>query len=210
MTALTLRLFGTADDSIVDGPGIRLAVFVQGCAHRCPGCHNPKAQPCEGGRAATVEELVEKVRANPLLAGVTLTGGEPFDQAEPLLAFVCAVRSLARPGGHPGEAADERALARPGGHPGEGGLTRPDGRALTVWAYSGYTFEELEAGEACGGGAAGEAARGLLHSCDVLVDGPYIEAQRSLDLRWKGSANQRVIDIPASLAAGKLQITGCL
>jgi anaerobic ribonucleoside-triphosphate reductase activating protein len=159
-----LRLYGTVDDSIVDGPGIRFAVFTQGCRHHCPACHNPEAQSYEGGTLESVEELMVQVRANPLLTGVTLTGGEPFDQAEPLLAFTHQVHELGK----------------------------------TVWAYSGYTFEELE------GSAAPPMARELLRACDVLVDGPFIEAQRSLDLRWRGSANQRILDIPATLEAGKI------
>jgi anaerobic ribonucleoside-triphosphate reductase activating protein len=161
----TLALFGTADDSIVDGPGIRFALFTQGCSRDCPGCHNPGAQPYEGGVSTTVDELMEKIRANPLLAGITLTGGEPFDQAAPLVKLARRVHALDRP--------------------------------LTVWAYSGYLFEELE------GQAAGLAARELLHECDVLVDGPYVAALRSLDLRWRGSANQRIIDVVASLQQGR-------
>jgi anaerobic ribonucleoside-triphosphate reductase activating protein len=160
----TLQLFGTADDSIVDGPGIRFAIFTQGCLHHCPGCHNPEGQPYEGGVATTAEELMEKVRANPLLSGVTLTGGEPFDQPQVLIDFATQVKALGK----------------------------------TVWAYSGYSFEELNAGEI------GEAARELLQLCDVLVDGPFIETQMSLDLRWRGSENQRIIDVPATLAAGEI------
>ncbi|MDR1089131.1 MAG: anaerobic ribonucleoside-triphosphate reductase activating protein [Coriobacteriales bacterium] len=159
----TLRIFGIADDSIVDGPGIRFAVFTQGCTHGCVGCHNPGAQTFGGGREATLEELERQIEANPLLAGITLTGGEPFEQAAPLRELAHWARA----------------------------------RGLTVWAYSGYTFEELVSG------TPSAEARELLTLVDVLVDGPYEAAQASHALTWRGSANQRIIDVPASLAAGE-------
>lgn len=68
-------------------------------------------------------------------------------------------------------------------------------KGLNVWAYSGYTFEQLLEGS--------DDMRELLSLCDVLVDGPFILAQRSLSLKWRGSANQRVLDVPKSLAAGE-------
>jgi anaerobic ribonucleoside-triphosphate reductase activating protein len=158
----TVKVFGTADDSIVDGPGIRFSIFTQGCKHACPGCHNPEAQPFEGGDLMTVDELWEHIEANPLLFGITLTGGEPFDQPEPLIE-----------------------LAR-----------RTRAKGLTVWAYSGYTFEQILAG------TPSAAATELLAHCDVLVDGLFVEPLKSLGLKWRGSSNQRVIDVPASLTTG--------
>ena len=160
----TIRLYGTADDSIVDGPGIRFAIFTQGCTHRCAGCHNPDAHDFTGGTLSTVGELWEHIRANRLLRGITLTGGEPFEQAEALIA-----------------------LAR---------KTREKG--LTVWAYSGYLYEELLAG------VPGPAAPLLLEQVDVLVDGPFVEALKSLDLRWRGSSNQRIIDVVESRRTGQV------
>jgi len=107
---------------------------------------------------------MQKIEANPLLAGITLSGGEPFLQAEPFLE-----------------------LAR-----------RAKARGLSVWAYSGYVWEELMSG------VPSEAARELLREVDVLVDGLYVEAEASYQLKWRGSANQRIIDVPASLAAHTL------
>ena len=80
-TPATIRLYGTAPDSIVDGPGLRFAVFVQGCTHACPGCHNPDSQPCAGGEVRRIDELVAEIAANKLARGVTISGGEPFEQA---------------------------------------------------------------------------------------------------------------------------------
>ena len=72
---MDLRLYGTVQDSIVDGPGLRYAVFVQGCPHACPGCHNPDSQPAEGGEVHSVQEVLADIRQNPLVQGVTLSGG---------------------------------------------------------------------------------------------------------------------------------------
>jgi anaerobic ribonucleoside-triphosphate reductase activating protein len=164
LAELPIRLFGTADDSIVDGPGIRFAVFAQGCGRHCPGCHNPQSQPYEGGYTASVDALMSAVKANPLLSGVTLSGGEPFDQAAALLPFVSRLR-----------------------------FEQPD---LNIWAFSGYCYEDLD------NSLAGEAARDLLFMIDVLVDGPYVEALRTLELAWRGSTNQRLVNVTASKASG--------
>jgi anaerobic ribonucleoside-triphosphate reductase activating protein len=162
LNEMTVTLHGVADDSIVDGPGMRLAIFTQGCRHSCAGCHNPDAQSFEGGTPTTTTELWEKVVGNPLLLGITLTGGEPFDQADALIELARKTRE----------------------------------RGLTVWAYSGYRYEELLEG------VPSEAATRLLGHVTVLVDGPFVEALRSLDLPWRGSSNQRVIDVRASREAG--------
>ena len=81
---MTLRIAGTANDSIVDGPGIRFTIFTQGCPHNCKGCHNPQTHDFNGGELVDTAELLEKAKANPLLDGVTFSGGEPFCQAEAL------------------------------------------------------------------------------------------------------------------------------
>ena len=84
MNKTELRIAGTANDSIVDGPGLRFAVFTQGCPHRCPGCHNPHTHDFNGGKTVTTEFLAERIKSNPLLDGVTFSGGEPFCQPEAL------------------------------------------------------------------------------------------------------------------------------
>ena len=81
---MQVNVAGIMPESIVDGPGFRYAVFVQGCPHGCPGCHNPETHPFEGGTPMVVEELFRQFERNPLLKGVTLSGGEPFCQAEAL------------------------------------------------------------------------------------------------------------------------------
>jgi len=151
---MDIRIFGTVNDSIVDGQGMRYAVFTQGCPHKCPGCHNPESHDFEGGKVVDTQEIIEQMKKNPLLDGVTLSGGEPFCQPEACLAIAQAAHQI----------------------------------GLNVWAYSGYTYEQLL-----------EKTPELLQEVDVLVDGPFILAQRSLELKFKGSRNQRLIDVKRSL-----------
>ena len=76
--ACKLRISGIVEDSIVDGPGLRLCVFVQGCPHHCPGCHNPQTHDFNAGREVDLRDIFRKYKENPLLSGVTFSGGEPF------------------------------------------------------------------------------------------------------------------------------------
>ena len=156
-----LNLSGIVSDSIVDGPGIRTAIFSQGCPHHCPGCHNPETWDFGCGTDIPVEAVLDVVRSNPLCRGVTFSGGEPFAQAE---GFAKLARLLKEKG-------------------------------YEVASYSGYTFEALLDGS--------EAQKELLRSIDVLIDGPFLMAQRSLEVPFRGSRNQRILDVKKSLAAGK-------
>ncbi|HWP51893.1 MAG TPA: anaerobic ribonucleoside-triphosphate reductase activating protein, partial [Clostridia bacterium] len=88
----SIRLAGIVRESIVDGPGIRLTVFVQGCPHHCPGCHNPDTHDPLGGYDCALQKILDAFDADPLLRGVTLSGGEPFEQATGLLPLAQAVR----------------------------------------------------------------------------------------------------------------------
>ena len=157
-----MRIANTVHDSIVDGHGLRLTVFTQGCPHRCPGCHNPDTHDPTGGREVTVAALTAELAGDPLIEGLTLSGGEPF-----LQAAACA--ELAR---------------------------AAHGLGLNVWVYSGWTFEQLVAW----GDPDWDA---LLRAADVLVDGPFVQDQKSYELHFRGSRNQRLIDLPASLRAGR-------
>ena len=88
----TIRLAGVVRESIVDGPGIRFTVFVQGCPHHCPGCHNPQTHDPAGGYDCAPQRLLEELDRDPLVRGVTLSGGEPMEQAEALLPFAREAR----------------------------------------------------------------------------------------------------------------------
>lgn len=87
MTALAadkLRIAGLVPESVVDGPGLRMTIFVQGCPHHCHGCHNPHTHDPSGGHWTTVSDLIAQYIENPLLDGITFSGGEPFNQPLPL------------------------------------------------------------------------------------------------------------------------------
>ncbi|MBR2472739.1 MAG: anaerobic ribonucleoside-triphosphate reductase activating protein [Clostridia bacterium] len=155
-----LRIAGTVGESITDGPGFRFTIFTQGCPHHCEGCHNPHTHDYNGGEMVDTDTLWEKIRANILLSGVTLSGGEPFEQAGALLDLAKKVKDA----------------------------------GLELAAYSGYTFEQLI--------AAGGDKLELLKLCDVLVDGRFVLAEKSLMLRFRGSKNQRLIDVQKSLEGG--------
>ena len=89
-----LRIAGIVDDFVVDGSGVRLTVFAQGCAHHCEGCHNPETWDLQGGKTVTVKEIVDQYKENPLLAGITFSGGEPFYQIEPLAELADRIHGL--------------------------------------------------------------------------------------------------------------------
>lgn len=162
-----IRLYGLVTDSIVDGPGFRVSVFTQGCPHHCPGCHNPESHPMEGGTVWTLDDVEKKFTGNPLLSGITLSGGDPFAQAGP-----CA--ELAR---------------------------RAHARGLDVWAYTGYTYEQL-----LKKAESEPEITALLAETDVLVDGPFLLAERSLELEFCGSRNQRLIDVPRTRRTGTVTL----
>lgn len=81
---MKIRIAGYEPESIVDGPGYRFALFVQGCPHGCPECHNPETHDMQGGRITDTQEIIDLLGKNPLVRGVTLSGGEPMLQAEAL------------------------------------------------------------------------------------------------------------------------------
>lgn len=91
---MELRIAGTINDSIVDGPGIRYTIFTQGCPHHCEGCHNQHTHDFEGGNIVDTAELLNKIKGNPLLDGVTFSGGEPFCQAKVLAELGKEIKKL--------------------------------------------------------------------------------------------------------------------
>ena len=162
---MEIRIAGIVEDSIVDGRGIRMAVFVQGCPHHCPGCHNPQTHDFAGGTLDDTDRIFEAFRENPLYRGITFSGGEPFCQPKPL-----------------------RALA-----------DRVHGIKKDVTVDTGWTYEALCAMH-------DPDVDALLSVCDVLVDGPFIEAQRDPELLFRGSANQRLIDMNRTRERGEVTL----
>ena len=90
---MKIRIAGVVNDSIVDGPGLRFAVFTQGCSHHCPGCHNPETHDPEGGHEEDTEILTARMKKNPLLSGLTLSGGDPREQSAPCLELAKAAHA---------------------------------------------------------------------------------------------------------------------
>lgn len=160
-----LRIAGIEPESFVDGPGIRLTVFTQGCHHNCPGCQNPQTHDFNGGRDVDLDEIIALIDENPLLDGVTFSGGDPMDQAAELIPLARKIKE----------------------------------RGLNLVVFTGYTFENLQQhwNEK-------PEYQELLSLVDMLVDGPFIMAKKSMDVKFRGSYNQRLIDVPQSLSAGKV------
>ena len=165
-----LRVANIVEESIVDGPGVRFVVFAQGCLHRCKGCHNPETFALDGGKLLPITEIFERISKNPLIEGVTFSGGDPFLQAG---GFCTLAKMVHRAG-------------------------------LTVIAYTGYIFEDLLEN----GRDSSEDRQELLKNVDILVDGPFKIEERSLELKFKGSYNQRIIDVRRSLIEGRTVVIG--
>lgn len=151
-----LRVANILTESVVDGIGIRLVVFFQGCKHFCKGCHNADLLPLEGGTDYSVEKLAEKILKELTLLhkGITFSGGDPLLQADELNKLIKYLREK-----------------------------DPN---IDIWSYTGYKYEEIMAWE-------------VLQGIDVLVDGRFEEEKKDLMLRFKGSSNQRIIDVKKSL-----------
>lgn len=155
-----IRFSDVIGESMVDGKGIRVVAFFQGCPRACEGCHNPSLQPAEGGREMEEENFARILlnRVTPLHQGITFSGGEPFLQ--------------------------EKALFKVLKH------LKKENPQLDIWVYTGFTYEEVK-------------EMPSLKLIDVLVDGPFMIEKRDLNLAFRGSSNQRIIDVPVSLREGK-------
>lgn len=160
-----LRVAGIVTESVVDGPGIRYTIFTQGCRHNCQGCQNPQTHDFKGGDVVDTDDLFDEMMADPLIKGVTFSGGDPFEQPAPLAELAAKVHAAGR----------------------------------DVIAYTGYTYEQLLAKS-----ASEPAVMALLRDTDTLIDGRFIKEQLNLELKFRGSENQRVIDVPKSLATGEV------
>ena len=163
----TSRIAGVVRESIVDGPGFRFTVFCQGCPHNCEGCHNQATHDFSGGYDCDISRILEAIDKNPLLDGVTFSGGEPMCQAEAFCSLAAEVKK----------------------------------RNLNIVTYTGYTYEELL--------IMSEKdiwIKKLLDLTDILIDGRFILSQRDLTLLFRGSRNQRVIDMNLTRSSGKLTL----
>lgn len=157
---MKLRISGLVNDSVVDGPGLRYTVFTQGCPHHCKGCHNPQTHDFRNGYDMDADEILANILKNPLLDGVTFSGGEPFLHSETLTYLAKKIKE----------------------------------KNMNIIAYTGYTWEEI---------AENPQMKGLAENVDYIIDGKYMEKEKTLDLRFRGSKNQRIVDVKESLAAGR-------
>lgn len=158
-----MKYLNILDCDIVDGNGIRVSLFVSGCSHHCKGCHNPESWDAFNGKEFT-QETVDKLLTlldRDYVDGITLTGGDPL-----MLGNRYEVTKLCK-------------------------LLKEKFPNKTIWLYTGYEFEEIEALE-------------VLQYIDVLVDGPFKLDLRDISLAFKGSSNQRVIDVQKTLKNGNI------
>lgn len=169
---MIIRVSNIARHTFDHGPGIRMAIFFQGCLKHCKGCDKQDMWPMFGGTKTDTDEINKMIASTPFFEGdgVSLTGGEPFLQPAQALAIARFAKQ----------------------------------RGLSVWCYSGYTFEEIREWN--------DARKELLKAIDVLVDGPFVEELKIdksaiteySDNLWLKSSNQRVIDVKKSLKKGEV------
>lgn len=147
-------------DSIVDGEGLRIVVWFQGCSHKCLGCHNPSTHEFNKGIKTTVDKVSEEIFSVENHDGITLTGGDPLFQIEAALSLVKQLKKHKK----------------------------------NIWCYTGFTFEEILLMS-----KSNPSYLEFLKNIDVLVDGRFILEQRSLSLKFRGSKNQRILNVKRSL-----------
>ncbi len=162
---IRLNVAGINFESVADGDGVRVVVYVSGCRHGCKGCHNPSSHSFTAGQPFTdelQEEIISYIENTPFISGVTLSGGDPVYSAADVELFLHRLKTHL-----------------------------PD---ISVWMYTGFSYEELIS----------EAEYvDLLKYCDVIVDGEFILEQRDMTLCYRGSRNQRIIDVKASTDKGE-------
>ena len=153
---MKIRVLDIAYETMADGPGLRTSIYCAGCAHHCPGCHNPQSWDFNAGNEMSVEELLDIIKEDEF-ANVTFSGGDPLYQVEAFTELARRVKEETN---------------------------------KTIWCYTGYRFEDL---------LEHPLRRKLVELCDVIVDGRYIEEERDLSLHFRGSRNQRIINVAESL-----------
>lgn len=163
---------GIEYESTVDGPGIRAVFFLSGCNHNCINCHNPQTHNPEYGEPITdemIEQIADQLTKKKYIDGITLSGGDPLFNPDKTLNFIEALSD---------------ALIR-----------RNNGSYMrSLWIYSGDTWERLMAQFLTNRGI-----HELLIRTHVLVDGPFVEKLADKTLSFRGSSNQRLIDVAQSL-----------
>jgi len=155
-----IRLAGIIYESLSNGPGLRRVLFSQGCKHNCEGCFNPHTHPFEGGQLFKIKDIVKDILENPMLRGVTFSGGDPLEQAEEFAYIAKKVKEAGK----------------------------------DIWVYTGYTYEYIIENR-----YKRDGFNELLKNIDVLVDGKFEINKENEKLKFRGSSNQRIIDVKKSL-----------
>lgn len=168
-----MNIAGFMEESLIDGEGIRSVIFISGCKHHCNGCQNPKTWNFNYGELfnKTMQiQIINKIKDNPLVDGITLSGGDPFYSASEVNNFL--------------------------------DLLKKNIPNINIWIYSGFTFEEILQSNKI-------EMINLLKHCNVLVDGLYVTDKRNLRIKFRGSENQRIINIKESLKQNKIVLYNC-
>lgn len=152
---LIMKIFGLAEESVVDGPGIRYSIFFQGCSHHCFNCHNKDSWDFSKGKEYSIDEMMNLINKAKYIDGVTLTGGDPLDQYENALELSKRIKK-------------ER-------------------KELDIILYTGYTYEKIL-----------ESFKEILDYVDYVVDGLFVDSLKDLTLLFRGSKNQRFINVKKS------------
>lgn len=169
MSERMLRVSGIVEESIVDGPATALLFLRRAACTAAPAATTRRPIRWIGGTEVSADALFDRIARNPLLRGVTFSGGEPFLQAAALAPLAARIHAQTR---------------------------------LDVVTYTGYTYEALR-----DGATAENAWADLLEQTDYLIDGPFLLAEKSLELKFRGSRNQRILDMRATRAAGEPVLT---
>jgi anaerobic ribonucleoside-triphosphate reductase activating protein len=160
---------------IANGAGVRTTLFVSGCRLHCPHCFNEVAWDFTAGKLfdGDVEQEIIDSLDTPYVRGLSVLGGEPMEpeNQQGLVGFLERVRDR---------------------------YPRGTNNEKSIWMYSGHTWEQLAPG---GPWNLGDVTDRILDTLDVLVDGPFVEAEHDITLRFRGSRNQRLIDVPKTLEA---------
>ena len=168
-----MKVAGIIKHSLVNGPGIRYVIFFQGCPHHCIGCQNPETHDYFKGEMIHTTDLIKAVRGIQHIDGITLSGGDPLYQPKDAMEIAKAAKDM----------------------------------GLNVWCYTGHVFENIVI---CNHTYIYKA----LEYIDVLVDGPFIKELRMIasdDMTeeekrkciYRGSTNQRLIDVQESIKRGE-------
>ncbi|MDV3428014.1 MAG: anaerobic ribonucleoside-triphosphate reductase activating protein [Bacillota bacterium] len=160
-----IRLAGMIHESLVNGPGIRRVFFSQGCNHNCRGCFNPETHSFEGGKEYNMDDIIRDIKDNPMIKGVTFSGGDPFQQGDKFSYLALKLKE----------------------------------NNINIWCYTGYTYEFILDNLNRPGWF------NLINNIDVLVDGRFQIDKKEEGLKFKGSSNQRIIDVKESLKSKNIK-----